>query len=80
MEKDKLAIQKAIIQMLEDPDESGILIVQKTYDALEKYIQKARVEALGWAYADACIHLDQEKDYRKIKMSEILDRAMKDLA
>ena len=48
--------------------------------ALEKEIEKARAEAIGWAYADCCITLDNGGDPRQTEMSDVLERANKDLS
>lgn len=48
-------------------------------ETLEESVKSARVEALGWAYADACVHLDKGEDYRKIEVPTILERALVDL-
>lgn len=37
------------------------------------------VTAIGWTYADACVHLDQGKDYRRVEVPTILDRARREL-
>lgn len=36
-------------------------------------------QAIGWAYADCCVTLDNGGDPRQTEMSGVLDRAMKDL-
>ena len=43
-------------------------------------IEKARIEAIGWAWAEACCQLDAGKDPRQYDCSELMDRANKDLA
>jgi len=80
MDKDRTMICNIISEMLDNPDENGIYSTTKAYDALEKYIEGVRAEAIGWTYADACISLDNKKDYRKIEPSSILERAMRNLA
>lgn len=53
--------------------------LQTKIDKLEEAVHSVRVEAIGWAYADACVHLDKGEDYRKVEVPTILDRALKDL-
>jgi len=48
--------------------------------ALERLIDAARVEAIGWTHADACADLDSGKDPRKKLVPEMLERAMLDLS
>jgi len=50
------------------------------YQKLENYVEQQRTEAIGWAIADACVHLDEGKDYRQVEVPSILERAKKDLA
>ncbi len=42
-------------------------------------INRARIEGIGWAHADACADLDVGIDPRKKDMAEMLERAKKDL-
>ena len=37
-------------------------------------------EAIGWAYADCCATLNEGGDPRQTKMSDVLERATKDLS
>ncbi|MDY6896288.1 MAG: hypothetical protein SVO01_12870 [Thermotogota bacterium] len=80
MDKDRTVICNIMSELLDNPDRSGIYPTSKAYDALENYIESVRVETLGWAYADACVHLDKNEDYRKLNVPEILNRALIDLA
>ena len=80
MDKDRTEICNIMSEMLDNPDEHGIYPTTKAYDALEKYIEGIRAEAIGWTHADACVSLDNGNDYRKIEVPSILERAMVDLA
>ena len=37
------------------------------------------LEAIGWAYADCCVTLDNGKDPRLTDMGDVLKRAIEDL-
>jgi hypothetical protein len=37
------------------------------------------IEAIGWAHADCCADLDAHTDPRKTNMTNVLERAKKDL-
>jgi len=43
-------------------------------------LSKDAIEAIGWAYADACAELDRGADPRKAEMPRVLARARVDLA
>lgn len=47
--------------------------------ALAKYVHQERVQALGWAHAEACTQLDRNEDIRKQNVPVYLDRALNDL-
>jgi len=47
MDKDRTMICNIISEMLDNPDENGIYSTTKAYDALEKYIEGVRAEAIG---------------------------------
>jgi len=80
MEKDRTEICKIVSEMLDNPGECEIYPTTKAYDALEEYVEGVRIEAIGWATADACVALDEGQDYRKIEVPSILARALVDLA
>jgi len=80
MEKDRTVICKIISNMLDNPDKSGIYPTSTCYTSLELYIEQVRIEALGWALADACIFLDQGRDPRTENVPGILKRALEDLS
>jgi len=48
--------------------------------ALQKLIEHVRYEAIGWAWTEACIQLDNNKDPRQSDMADLLQRAKIDLA
>jgi hypothetical protein len=79
MDKDRTEICRIISEMLDNPRECEIYPTSKAYDELEKYIEGIRIEALGWAYADAYTVLDNGQDYRKVEIPSIIERATKDL-
>ena len=79
MDKDRIAICKIISEMLDNPDKYGIYPTSTAYSKLELYIEGERMQAIGWAHADACIALDKGKDYRDKYVPEILNRAKIDL-
>lgn len=80
MKKDRTEICGILSKMLDSPSEEGIYPTTEAYDALEKYVEGVRVEAIGWTHADACVHLDGGDDYRKVLVPGILTRAFNDLA
>lgn len=72
-------ICKIISEMLDNPDKSGIFQTTKAFDALEELINKAKVEAIGWMYAEACANADDGIDIRKIEVPSLIVRAKEDL-
>jgi len=51
-------------------------------DVVVSEIQRLKdkaIEAIGWAYADCCVTLDNGGDPRKTEMSDVLRRAQEDL-
>ena len=79
MNTDRDAIVKAISQMLDHPDSSGIYPTSTCYSELEIAMSAARVETLGWAWAAACALLDAGKDPRLEEVPGVLARMTKDL-
>ena len=79
MLKDKKVIHKIISKMLENMDIYRAYNLNEVYDELEDYVNKIRMETLGWAHADACVHIDKNIDYRTIDCPSIAKRAIKDL-
>ncbi len=80
MKRDRIEICRIISYMLDHPDKNEIYPTTNAYDALEEYINKVRVETIGWAHADACTALDKGDDYRKADVPGILRRALCDLS
>ena len=50
------------------------------HSILLRYIEKQRVEALGWMLAECCASLDAGVDPRYADQGEILNRALKELS
>jgi len=76
---DRSVICGIISDMLDNPDESEIYPTSTAYGRLETYIQKVRIEAIGWMHAYACLAADRGEDVRLIEVPEILDAANRDL-
>lgn len=49
------------------------------FNEIVKQVDKARGEAIGWAYADCCLTLDNGGDPRQTEMSDVWARARIDL-
>lgn len=49
------------------------------FNELVKRVEDARALAIGWAYADCCVTLDNGGDPRQTEMSAVLARAKVDL-
>lgn len=49
------------------------------FNELVKQVENARMEGVGWAYADCCVALDKGEDPREKDMAEVLHRANIDL-
>lgn len=79
MNKDRAAICGIISEMFDNVDAFGIYPTTEAYNKLEALVHGARVEAIGWAHADACVDLDAARDPRQKIVPEMLDRAMADL-
>lgn len=77
--EDRLNIHRIIEYMLENADENGIYPTGRTYDELEKLVQTARIEAVGWTWAEICTYLDAGEDPRKCDRGILIDRAPKEL-
>lgn len=81
MDKDRTEICRVISNMLDDPDEDiGIYKTTRAFDELEKYCDGIRAEAIGWTHADNCTDLDKGLDPRQKECSDMLRRAVIDLA
>lgn len=79
MKRDRAKICKIISEMLDSPDDIGIYPTTEAYNKLERYVESVRGETLGWAYADACTHIDAIEDYRRVQVPSIYERMIKDL-
>ena len=67
--------------MIKDANEViDIVMTVQEHSGLLRYIQKQRVEALGWMLAECCASLDAGVDPRYSDQGEILDRALKELS
>jgi hypothetical protein len=80
MDIDRTEIYKAISEMLDNPDKYGIYPTTDCFDRLERYCEKVRAEAVGWAYAYACTMVDNEIDIRETEAPKILEEAIKNLS
>jgi len=85
MKKDNREDICAIIsKMLDNPDGSGIYPTSTAYTELERLIVhlvvKRVFEAIGWCYSWACTELDSGNDPRTSDVSEMLEKAKRDLS
>jgi len=78
-EKDRIKICDIISDMLDNPDEVGILPTSTAYRRLEMYTEGVRLEAIGWAHAYCCSLLDSGGDPRTHEVPKMLKAAKKDL-
>ena len=78
-DKDRTVICRIVSEMLDNPGDCDIYPTGRCYDALEKLVEGARIEGVGWAQADACAALDRGEDPRKLDCADILKRAQEDL-
>ena len=78
MKKDRTEICKIISDMLDNPDQ-GLFNTSTCYLRLEHYIEGVRMEAIGWAHADACVTLDNGGDPRLTEVPDMIQRAREDL-
>ncbi len=79
MDKDRTAICDIISEMLDNPDKNEIYPTSTAFVKLEHYVEQQRLEALGWAHADACVMLDKQLDPRTEEVPGIVKRALVDL-
>jgi hypothetical protein len=79
MTKDRTKIVQIMSDMLDNPDEYGIYPTTIAYDLLERLVEGARMEGIGWAYAEACATLDKGEDIRDTLVPDMLERARVDL-
>lgn len=65
-------------------DEKIILNILESHEPnvlkrLVAYVEQERSQALGWAYAEACVVMDANKDVRKMEVPVFIKRAYTDL-
>ena len=66
-------------------DEKTIDSIDKLTLALERHtdlkglLNKARIEAIGWTWAEACVQLDNGNDPRQYEQGQLIEQATKDL-
>ena len=77
--QDRSNVHEIIEEMIENPDAYGIYHTTKTFNQLEALLNTARIEAVGWTWAKACLLLDDGKDPRGYEMSQLIEQATKDL-
>ena len=79
LKRDRAKICEIISEMLDNPDDIGIYPTSIAYKKLAEYIQQERLQAIGWTHAEACMAIDKDKDFRKVLVPDMLDRAFEDL-
>ncbi len=79
MNRDRSAVCKIISDMLDNPDEVGIYGTGKCFDRLILYIESERAQAIGWAYAEACVTSNEGFLIEETEVSYFLQKAMIDL-
>lgn len=69
-----------ISEMLDNPGECEIYPTTRAYDKLESFIRaelaRARREAIGYMYAEACAMLDKGEDIRTVEFPELAEKAI----
>ncbi len=53
--------------------------VPELIETLEKYVEGARIEAVGWTFAHCCVALDEGKDIRHEEVSGLIGLIETDL-
>lgn len=76
---DRANVCAVISEMLDEPDENGIYRTTRAYNKLEDLLRAARLEAVGWAWTEACLQLDAGKDPREHETPELIERVERDL-
>ena len=71
MHIDRIEIYKIINKIADNEGEHLFM--------LEKYVEKVRAEAIGWALADCCVTLDRGEDPRLLEVPDQMRRALVDL-
>jgi len=77
--QDRSNVHGIIEEMLETPDEHRIYQTTRAFNKLERLIDTARMEAVGWAWAEACVQLDRKENPREYEMGQLITRASTDL-
>jgi len=67
---------RALLRAFKD----GVVIDECVLNEIEQLIAHRELNALGWAYADACHAIDNGKDYRHEDASGILARFTEDMS
>lgn len=69
------------VQIVVTKNKEEFLELYKPYD-IDKHekIEDIGAEAIGWAYADCCATMDNGGDPRQADMSDVLERAGRDLS
>lgn len=62
-----------------EPGGNDVRDLREITDRLLDLMQRTRIEALGWAWAEACLQLDAGKDPRQYDQSELMQRANTEL-
>jgi len=69
-------IEKTMAKMFEGEDKkTGIYPTTVAYNELLEICHCAKIEGVGWMYAEACIVNDRGDDIRKTTVPDLLDRA-----
>ena len=79
MKTDRKVICDIVSRMLDNPDASGIYHTSTCFTELEHYVEKVRMEAIGWMHAAACVAMDDEIDPRTLNVPDLIASARKDL-
>lgn len=77
--QDRSNVHKIIEEMLENPDTHGIYPTTIAFNKLELLLNKVRLEAVGWTWAEACVQLDKGDDPRQYEQPLLIPRVMEDL-
>ena len=65
--------------MLDSPDDLGLYNTTTCFIELEHYIEKVRVETIGWTHSFLCSSMDKGNDPRFVNVQDIYSQAAKDL-
>ena len=79
MKKDRDEISRIVGKLLKSPN--SVRACTEAYDALERLVDGARAEAIGWTHAYACTLMGQGfQDIRDQIVPEIIEMAIRDLS